>query len=87
MKTTLDISDAILERAKARAAREGQTLRSVVEEALRQHLDSLEAERSSRRTLKIRPWGKGGLLPEYEQKSWNEILDEVNTRPLPDDRG
>lgn len=86
MKTTLDISDAILERAKAHAAGEGRTLRSVVEEALRKHLDRLEAGQASRRTLKIRPWGKGGFLPEYEYKSWNEILDEMNTRPLPDDR-
>jgi predicted transcriptional regulator len=41
MKTTIDIADPILRRAKRLAARRGTTLRVLVEEALR---DKLEAE-------------------------------------------
>jgi uncharacterized glyoxalase superfamily protein PhnB len=87
MKTTLDLSDAVLERAKAHALREGLTLRAVVEDALRRYLESLESGAATRREFRIEPWGEGGLLPEYRDKSWNEILDEVNTAGAPDDRG
>lgn len=86
MKTTLDLSDGVLERAKRHAAQEDRTLRAVVEDALRLYLDSLETGQAPRRGLKIEPWGHGGLLPEHRDKSWREILDEANTRPLPDER-
>jgi hypothetical protein len=86
MKTTLDLSDAVLERAKAHARREGLTLRAVVEDALRRHLDNLECGAASRKEFCVEPWGEGGFLPEYRGKSWNEILDEVNAGPEPDDR-
>ena len=43
MKTTIEIADPILERAKRLAARRGTTLRVVVEEALRTKL-AAEAE-------------------------------------------
>ncbi|MEW6322565.1 MAG: type II toxin-antitoxin system VapB family antitoxin [Acidobacteriota bacterium] len=38
MRTTLDIEDAVLDRARRRAAKEGTTLTSVVERALRHFL-------------------------------------------------
>lgn len=38
MRTTLQIEDPLLRDAKARAAREGRTLTSVIEDALRQYL-------------------------------------------------
>ena len=38
MKTTLDIDDHLLERAKRQAAAQGTTLRALVEEALRARL-------------------------------------------------
>ncbi len=86
MKTTLDLSDVVLQRAKAHALAEGLTLRAVVEDALRRYLDALEAGATRPREFRIEPWGEGGLLPEYADKSWNEILDEVNAVPGPDDR-
>jgi len=39
MRTTIDIPDALLTRARERAHAEGRTLRSVVTEALRSALD------------------------------------------------
>lgn len=86
MKTTLDLSDVVLQRAKAHALAEGLTLRAVVEDALRRYLDALESGAARPRGLRVEPWGEGGFLPEYADKSWNEILDEVNTAPGPDDR-
>lgn len=85
MKTTLDLSDAVLDRAKELAAREQRTLRAVVEDALRLYLDNTEAARDRRPCLRIQPWGQGGLLPEYRDKSWGEILGEINERPRPGD--
>jgi hypothetical protein len=37
-KTTIELSDEVLSRAKRQARREGKTLREVVEQALRQQL-------------------------------------------------
>lgn len=83
MKTTLDLSDSVLARAKAHASREGRTLRAVVEDALRLYLEGLEAGAGSapRPAFRIQPWGRGGFLPEYRERSWSEILDEINQRP------
>lgn len=39
MKTTIEIADDVLVRAKRQAQREGKTLREVVEEALRPDAD------------------------------------------------
>jgi hypothetical protein len=85
MKTTLDLSDGVLERAKEHAMHEGRTLRAVVEDALRLYLDNIESGARPRQGLTIRPWGQGGLQPKYRDRSWTEILDEVNERPLPDE--
>ncbi len=84
MKTTLDLSDAVLDQAKAHAARHGLTLRTVVEDALRRYL-AQQASGAPRKTLKIVPFDGGGFAPGYESKSWNEILEEVNERPMPED--
>ncbi|MFT4229806.1 MAG: CopG family transcriptional regulator [Microbacterium sp.] len=43
MRTTLNLSDALGAAAKARAAAEGQTLTSFIEEALRDRLARLDA--------------------------------------------
>ena len=85
MKTTLELSDAVLERARSVAARDGLTLRAVVEDALRSYLEDREAEAARPRQFRIEPWGKGGLRPEHRDRTWSEILAEVNDRPLPDD--
>lgn len=44
MKTTIDIADSVLESAKAAAAREGTTLRALVEEGLREVLGKRRAK-------------------------------------------
>ena len=75
MKTTIEISDAVLEEAKKVAVREGVTLRSLVEEGLRRIL----SERDSSHRFKIRDASyKGkGLRPEVEDGSWERIRELI----------
>lgn len=73
MKTTIEIADAVLAEARAVAAREGTTLREIVESALRHEL----ARRAAREQFELRDVSVGGrgLSPEYRDKSMQEIID------------
>ena len=76
MKTTIELSDAAFEEAKRVAAREGTSLRALIEEGLRRVL----AERRARRTgFKLRRAAfKGqGLSPEFEGESWPAVRDAI----------
>ena len=73
MKTTIELSDPILDEARAVAARDGTTLRALVEEGLRRVL----GERKSRKRFRLRDGsvaGKG-LGPEVAGGSWERIRD------------
>jgi hypothetical protein len=73
MKTTVEISDALLEEARKLAAREGTTVRSLVEEGLRR----LVAERGRRTPFRLRRMTfKGdGLRPEVAGAGWDRIRE------------
>ncbi|HZZ86804.1 MAG TPA: type II toxin-antitoxin system VapB family antitoxin [Caulobacteraceae bacterium] len=73
MKTTIDIADGLLEEARRAAAREGVTLRAVVERGLREVL----SRGTTTAPFKVRPVTfKGeGLRPELRGRTWAEILD------------
>lgn len=76
MKTTLDIADPLFAEAKRIAARDGETLRSLVEQGLRKVL----AERSRKaKPFKLRDASfKGtGMTPEFEGASWDKIRDAI----------
>lgn len=69
MKTTVEISDALLDEAKRVASRESSTLRELIEEGLRRSLD----ERRKKRAFHLRRAsfrGKGlqpGVSPEWDR--------------------
>jgi hypothetical protein len=73
MKTTLEISDSILARAKELAREQQVTLRSLAEEGLRKVIE----ERSSRKQTRVRPvtFGGEGLAPEFRGATWQRIRD------------
>jgi len=75
MKTTVDIADELLARAKRLAATEGTTLRELVEQGLRGVLD----QRSRRRSFRLRDasFDGNGLQPQVADGSWESIRDLV----------
>jgi hypothetical protein len=75
MKTTIEIADELLQRAKRQAARENRTLREVIEEALRKQLatkKALEPFRLRRHTFK----GKGLKAPITEG-DWTTVRELI----------
>ncbi len=71
MKTTVDIADDLLNRAKRQAQREKKTLKQVIEEALRRQL----AAEPRKKSFKYRPHnfqGKG-LQEGIEEGDWDKI--------------
>jgi hypothetical protein len=73
MKTTVEISDALLAAARKLAVKRGTTVRALIEEGLRR----LVSARNDRGSFKLpdRSWGSGGLRAEYRGASWDEIRD------------
>jgi hypothetical protein len=78
VKTTVDIADPVLREARRVAAREGTTLRSLIEEGLRRVL--AEKKRKSPFRLRLVTAGGRGLRPELRDASWDEIRDRSYER-------
>ncbi|NBC47575.1 MAG: type II toxin-antitoxin system VapB family antitoxin [Gammaproteobacteria bacterium] len=75
MKTTIELSDALIEQARRVAHREGATLRALVEEGLQR---SLKARRQAAgRQLDFPSYGGGGLTDELQGAPWSRIRDEI----------
>jgi Bacterial antitoxin of type II TA system, VapB len=73
MKTTVEISDALLEEARRTAGRERTTVRALIEEGLRQVLRARAlkpAFRLRRATFKGR-----GLQPDIAAAGWDRLRD------------
>ena len=75
MKTTVDIHDELLIRAKRRAQETGRPLRALVEDGLRQVL--AEPESRPRYRLPDMSVGKPGGRNPYENLSWAEMRDLI----------
>jgi hypothetical protein len=75
MKTTIEISDSLLEEARRLAAKEGTTVRALVEQGLRR----VVAERKSRSAFKLRraTFRGDGLQPSAAGATWEQIRDSV----------
>ena len=75
MKTTVEISDSLLEEARKLAAKEGTTVRAFVEQGLRR----IVAERKSRGVFKLRKatFVGNGLQPGAAGATWEQIRDVI----------
>ena len=84
MKSTIELPDDLLARARQVAQREGLSMESLIEQGLqlvlRAHLQKPAA------ALHISPFLGDGLTPAFENANWDTIRDEVyggreNARP------
>ena len=79
MRTTVRINDDLLKRAKKRAAEEGRTLTSLVEEGLVLTLSKAKSSRSKRVELPVSE-STGGVLPGVDLNRSSD-LEEAMSAP------
>jgi Arc/MetJ family transcription regulator len=74
MKTTIEIADDLLARAKREARRQRKTLRDIVDEALRQRLTA-----AARRRFRLRrhAFRGQGLNPSVVEGHWETVRDLI----------
>jgi hypothetical protein len=75
MKTTIEISDALMAAARAIAAREGTTVRALVEEGLRMSVE--KRRRSKPFKLTDASVGGQGLQAGFSFERWADIRDAM----------
>lgn len=74
IKTTIDIADGLLIAAKERAARDGTTLRALIEEGLRTVLGSRASSSFRVRDASV---GGEGLSEEFRGAGWGRIRETI----------
>jgi hypothetical protein len=72
VKTTVDIAEAVLREAKLIAAREGTTLKALVEEGLRHVIDERAKEQTGFRLRDLR-YGDSVGAPGIDPNDWMSI--------------
>ena len=78
MRTTIDLSDDLYRQAKVTAAREGVTLRSLVESGLRSELARLQM---SAYHLPDLSFGGKGMAAGIDEDDWPTIRDIIYDDP------
>jgi hypothetical protein len=73
MKTTIEISDPLLQEARKLAAREGLTLRTLVERGL--SLVVREGKKPASFKLRRAAYKGHGVQPEFRNADWDKIND------------
>lgn len=74
MKTTIDIADSLLQRAKKLAVKQSTTLKAVVESALRDKLDRAH-EREFEREVRTHVFTGNGLQSGLCWDDWATVRD------------
>lgn len=75
MKTTIDIADDLLLRAKQEAKASQTTLRSLIEAGLREILG--RSAPAQRRRVEPVTFRGEGLQPEFSGKGWDAVRDTI----------
>lgn len=75
MKTTVEITDSLLASARRLAAKEGTTVRALIEEGLRKVVDKRQPRGGFR--LRRVPFGGKGLSPDLSAGDWDAIRERA----------
>lgn len=75
MKTTVEISDSLLREVREVAAREGVTLRTLVERGLYRVV--AESKHSAPFKLRRASFNGGGRQPQLREASWCQLRDLI----------
>lgn len=78
MRTTLNLDDAVMRRARQRAAKTGQTLTQVIEDALRQSMAQEERAADSTPTRLVAARQSGGPRPGVDLDNTADLLDRMD---------
>ena len=73
MKTTVEIADSLLSRAREICEREGTTLKALIDEGLRAALERRRGKKAFR--LRDESYGSGGMHPNVRDGGWEKIRD------------
>lgn len=73
VKTTVEISDPLLHKARELAARQGVTLRTLIERGL--HRVVTETKNAAPFRLRRASFKGKGLQPEFRDASWGRLRD------------
>ncbi len=79
MRTTVRLPDELLDRARRRAAEEGRTLTSLLEEGLKIVLAEPKTPRRSPVRLPVSR-AAGGVRPGVDLNRWAELADRMEDR-------
>jgi hypothetical protein len=83
MKVPVDLPEALLRRAEKIAAREGTTLRALIEEGLREVLNKRTRSEQGFKLRDASFKGGRGLQPEFAAGRWERILAAAYGDRLP----
>ena len=80
MKTTIEINDSLLKRARSVSQREGTTLRALVEQGL-QHVLGATSHRNAPSAVESLVFdGASGFTEAFADASWSKIKEESRRR-------
>lgn len=79
MKTTIEINDGLLKRARSVSRRDGTTLRALVEQGLQQVLSAPAANQPAPVDTLVFD-GTPGLTENFADASWSRIKEESRRR-------
>jgi hypothetical protein len=74
MRTTINLPDDLIQRAKMAALESGTTLTEIIANALRESLAD-QTTKKANRNIKIITSGRGGLLPGVDLDDTSAVLD------------
>ena len=76
-RTTVRLPDELLGRARRKAAAEGRTLTSLIEEGLRRVLDDAARRQAATRVMPRVSKAKGGLMPGLSREHLSSLVQEL----------